>query len=260
MKNISLALWAEYLKVRKSRILWITLALFAFIPIMMGLMIYIVRHPELSAKLGIISVKANLFGAADWQAFLGLIHQTAAVLGLIGYGFVTAWVFGREHTDRTMKDILSLPVSRTAIVLAKTIMVILWSLLLSITMIVTALIMGKVMSLPGLSPTILLAGIYKYAAISGLTCLLCTPVAFFAGYGRGIIAPLGFAIITMIMAQFVALSGLGAWFPWAIPGLLTAPEGTAGMEVHPSGYVILVVTFFIGLMATIRWWQKADHH
>lgn len=260
MNHLQVALWAEYMKIRKSRIFWITLFIFVFIPLMMGLMIYIVRHPEISAKLGIVAVKASLFGDADWPAFLGLINQAVATVGFIGFGFVTTWVYGREHTDRTMKDILTLPVSRTSIVLAKTIIVILWCTMLSLVMIITALLLGKAMAIQGFSQQVLSDGLSKYAITSGLTMLLTTPVAFFAGYGRGLIAPLGFVIITLIMAQFVALSGLGAFFPWSVPGLFTAPEGTEGMQLYPSSYIILAATFLLGLLATVSWWKRADHH
>lgn len=64
MKSFSAALWAEYMKIRRSKILLITILLFAFIPFMMGLMIYIIRNPEISAKLGLIATKATLFGNA----------------------------------------------------------------------------------------------------------------------------------------------------------------------------------------------------
>ena len=53
-----------------------------------------------------------------------------------------------------------------------------------------------------------------------LTMLLCTPVAFFASYGRGYLPPVGFAIVTL---------GLGPYFPWGIP-LYTLPR--LELKVH----------------------------
>jgi ABC-2 type transport system permease protein len=73
-------------------------------------------------------------------------------------------------------------------------------------------------------------------------------------------APIGFVILTLITAQLVGISGLGAYFPWAIPGLNTVPEGTEGMELVPASYVIVILTSIIGFFGTIRWWNKADHH
>ena len=260
MKAINAALWAEFMKIKRSAILWITISLFAFIPIMMGLMIYVLRHPELHDKLGLIAAKASLFGAADWEAFFGLLLQLIATIGLIGFGFVTAWVFGREYTERTMKDILVLPVSRATIVMAKFSVVFCWCTLLTIILLLSGLLSGKIVGISGWSPEILKAGVFKYFVTAFLTVLLSTPVAFFACVGRGIIAPIGFSILTMILAQFIAVAGLGAFFPWAIPGLYTVPAGTEGMQLYGSSYVILAATSILGYLATLYWYRFADQH
>jgi len=47
-------------------------------------------------------------------------------VGLIGFAFVTGWVFGREYSDRTVKDLLALPTPRLSIVLSKFIVVAIW--------------------------------------------------------------------------------------------------------------------------------------
>ena len=90
--------------------------------------------------------------------------------------------------------------------------------------------------------------------------LLCTPVAFIAGYGRGIVAPIAFVIVMLILSQFVAMVGWGPYFPWSIPGIYTVAEGTKGMHLVPASYIIITVTFFVGFLGTIAWWQKADQH
>jgi ABC-2 type transport system permease protein len=92
-----------------------------------------------------------------------------------------------------------------------------------------------------------------------LTIALCPPVAFLAGYSRGVLAPLGFVIITMILAQFSGVLGLGPYFPWAIPGLFSISDGSADMQLHCSGYLILAFTSMVGLLMTVRWWRFADH-
>jgi hypothetical protein len=260
MKYFSTALWAEYMKIRKSKILWITLILFAFIPLMMGLMIYIVRNPDISAKLGLIAAKASMFGNADWPSFLGILNQAIAGIGIIGFGFVTAWVYGREHTERTMKDILALPISRNYIVLAKCVIVFIWCILLTLVLFASGIIVGWLIGMENWSQQAFYANLHKYFISALLTLLLCPPVAFFAGYGRGLIAPIGFALVTMIMAQFIAVAGMGAFFPWAVPGLFTAPEGAEGMQLYTSSYIILALTSIFGYLATLYWWRHADQH
>jgi len=260
MNNISTALWAEYIKIRNSKVLGATLILFAIVPLMMGLMMFVARNPELASKLGLIGTKAKLFGENDWAGYFGLLSQVIAAFGLIGFGFVTSWVFAREHIDRTMKDILALPVTRTVIVVAKFIIISLWCILLSLEFYVVGIIAGKIMSIPGWSLPLLVDFSKSFTGASLLTLLLISPVAYFAGYSRGIIAPLAFVIITMIFAQFAGLLGLGPYFPWAIPGLFAVSKDADGFRLLTSSYIILVLTFTIGYWATWNWWRRADHH
>ena len=260
MKNTGTAIWAEYIKIRKSKILAITIIIFIIIPLMMGLMIFVTKNPEIASKLGMIGTKANMFGQNEWSGYFGMISQALSSVGLIGFGFVTSYVFGREHIDRALKDILSLPVKRSSIVLAKFIIIAIWCTILAIVLYIIAIIMGKIMNLEGWSTGLFWEFTLKYAIASLLTLLLSPFVAAITGYSRGIIAPLGFIIFTMILAQFVGLIGLGPYFPWAIPGLFSVGNDSQGLQIQISSYIILAFTFVIGYWATVYWWKSADHH
>jgi ABC-2 type transport system permease protein len=260
MKNLMATLSTEFIKLRRSGIFWITIIIFVFIPLMMGLMMFVAKNPLMAAKLGMVGTKATLFGRNDWSGFLGLLIQSLPSIGYIGFGFVTSWVFGREFTDRTLKDILALPVSRTSIVIAKFIVICIWCILLTLILYSVGLFIGCVIDISGWSAQLFSQFTEKFIQTSFLTLLLCTPVAFFACYGRGIIAPIGFLIFSLVMAQFIGLIGLGPYFPWAIPGVFTVPAGTEGMQLLLSSYIILVFTSLLGFYGTIAWWRYADHY
>ncbi len=259
MRNLAAALTVELIKTRKSKILPATLLVFTFIPLMMGLMMFVARNPEIAAKLGMIGTKAKLFGENDWTGYFSLLSQMIASIGLIGSGFVAAWVFSREHSDRTLKDILALPVPRSSIALAKLVVVMGWFLLLALILYGVGIALGLLMHLPGWSKPLFLQFTWRYLATSLLTLLLSSPVAFLSGYSRGIVAPLGFVILTMIAAQFAGLIGLGPYFPWAIPGLFSVAVNEPGFQVQVASYIILVLTFVLGWWANLRWWNHADH-
>jgi ABC-type transport system involved in multi-copper enzyme maturation permease subunit len=248
------------MKLRRSKILWITILFFSFIPFMMGLMFFIQKHPEISAKLGIIGTKAMMlrFGNADWPAYFGFLTQGMAAIGLIGFGFVTSWVFGREYSDRTAKDILALPVSRSLIVLSKFIVVVIWSILLIFVYVATGLIFGQLFAISGWSGEMIHQNAYTFIVTSLLTVLLCTPVAFFACYGRGYLLPMSVVILTLLIANFTGLLGWGPYFPWAIPGLFSIPAGSEGMQLSVVSYIILVLTSILGFFGTVIWWHFAD--
>jgi len=260
MKSILATLWAESLKIRKSKILWITILAFIFIAFMMGLLMFVQKYPEISSKLGMIGTKASMlrFGKADWPTYLGLLTQSISGIGLIGFGFVTSWVFGREYSDRTVKDLLALPVSRSFIVLSKFIVVVIWCVLLSFILLAFGLIVGGIIHISGWSSEIVSQNAYKYIVTSLLTILLCTPVAFFASYGRGYLPPMGFVILTLIIAQFTGLVGLGPYFPWAIPGVYSVGAGTEGMQLGVASFIILFFSTVLGLIGTFAWWRFAD--
>ena len=248
------------MKLRRSRIFWSTVLLFIFIPLMLGLLLFISRNPEISKKLGLVGTKAELFKTDDWSGFYTLVKQSIATIGLIGFGFVTTWVFGREYTDRTLKDILVMPVSRQSIICSKFVVVILWCFLLSIVFLSTSIFIGYLMNIPGIYEEGRGIQINGYFSVSLLTLALSTPVAFVCVYSRGLIAPLAFAILTLICAQFAAMTGIGQFFPWAVPGILTVINEVEGFNINMASYIILGLTSISGFTGTILWWRYADHH
>jgi len=262
MKSIFPAIWAESLKIKRSKILWITILAFLFIPSMMGVLMFVIKNPEFSSKLGMIGTKAAMlrFGNVDWQTYFGLLNQIIAGVGLIGFAFVTSWVFGREYSDRTAKDLLALPTPRSSIVLSKFIVVAIWCVLLSFILFAFGLIVGGMIQLPGWSSEIAFHSACIFIVISMLTILLCTPVAFFASYGRGYLPPIGFAILTLIIAQFIGLVGLGPYFPWAIPALYSGAAGVESAQLGIVSYIILFFTSIFGLIGTLAWWRYADQY
>ncbi len=260
MKNLWVSFWAESLKVRKSKVFWLSLAFFVFVAFMMGLMMFVQKHPDLANKLGMIGTKASMMkmGEPDWANYLVLLIEVFAGIGLIGYGFITSWVFGREYTDHTLKDLLALPVPRSSIVYSKLLVVAIWSILLSCVFLASGIIIGHLAGVTGWSAAVFSHFLYTFTMVCLLSILLCTPVAFFASYSGGILLPVGIIILTLIMANFSGLLGLGPYFPWAIPGLFGTASGQEGMQLNVVSYLILFITSLAGLAGTLAWWRFAD--
>jgi ABC-2 type transport system permease protein len=260
MKSIGVTLWAESLKTRKSKVFWLSMVFFVFVSFMMGLIMLIQKHPEISQKLGLIGTKASLmrFGEPDWNNFFALLLQGIGAIGLIGFGFITSWVFGREYSENTLKDLLALPVSRSSIVISKLLIAALWSILLACIFVIFSVVFGYLSGISGWSGEIFSQFFYKCTIVTLLTILLCTTTSFFASFSGGILLPIGIIILTMMMANFSGLLGLGPYFPWAIPGLLCSPPGTEDIHVGLASYIILFTTSILGLIGTLAWWRFAD--
>jgi len=262
MKNIDSAIWVESLKIHRSKIFWLTILFYLFMPFMMGLLMFVQKYPEISGKLGMIGTKASMvtFGEADWSSYFKLLNLIISMIGIIGFGFVTTWVFGREYSDRTVGDLLSLPTPRSSIVLSKFIVVAIWCLLLSIILFSFGLVVGGIIKLTGWSSELVFHNVTIFMVSSLLTILLCTPVAFIASWSRGYLSPIGFVILILIITQFVGLVGLGPYFPWAIPALYSGVEGAESAQLGMISYIILFLTSIFGLAGTLAWWLYADQY
>jgi ABC-2 type transport system permease protein len=78
---------------------------FALFPLIGGFFMLILRDPDLARRAGLISTKAQItMGAADWPTYLGFLALGTAVGGIMIFGLIGSWVFGREYSDRTVKD------------------------------------------------------------------------------------------------------------------------------------------------------------
>ena len=261
MKNILAAIWAEGLKIRRSKMLLITILAFVLIPVLMSFMMYLAKNPELAHKLGILGAKATVLNlTADWPTYFGFLNMASGAIGLAGFGFVTSWDFGREYSDHTAKDLLALPTPRSSIVLAKFVVVAIWCALLSLILLSSGLIAGGVVQLSGWTSETASHSVSVFAVTALLTILLSTPVAFFASLGRGYLAPVGFVILAFAISQFVAALGFAQYFPWSILMLYAGAAGAESAQLGIISYVILFLTSILGLIGTLAWWRYADQY
>ncbi|WP_083585789.1 ABC transporter permease [Clostridium kluyveri] len=246
----------ECLKIRKSKIFYISVISFLFLPLVCSLFMFIAMHPDLAQKSGIITQKAKIISVAGWQSYLGLISQMISVGGIILFGFITSWTFGREYSDGTIKDLLALPLARSIIITAKFISVILWSTFLAITAFLVATIIGGLISIPGFDMHIYLINAGTYSVCSLMAIFLSSPIAYFACFGKGYLPPLGFLIFVLFVGNIMATMGHGAYFPWSILGIYS---GAAGSIVLPFvSFIIVFLTGMTGAIATFVWWRYVD--
>jgi ABC-2 type transport system permease protein len=147
------ALWAEALKARRSKVSLLTIAGFSIFPVVDGLFMFILKDPERARAMGLISVKAQITAAvADWPTYFQVLLLGIAIGGAILFAFITAWIFGREYSDHTVKELLALPTPRGIIVGAKFVLTAIWILGLTLMVFVIGLGIGAALGIPGWSP------------------------------------------------------------------------------------------------------------
>ena len=259
MNAFGAAVAAEFLKARRSRIPWGIAAGFSLAPLVGGLFMFILKDPERARQLGLLGAKAQLTaGTADWPTYLGLLAQAVAVGGAVLFAFLTAWVYGREFSDRTIRGLLAVPTPRPSIVAAKALVVGVWGLLTAIWVLALGFAIGAFVDIPGWSSQLAVDAAVRIGAAVILTLGLQSVTAFVAGIGHGYIAPLGWTILMVFAAQVLAALGWGAVFPWAVPAILAGAGGPDAEPVGLTGVVVVVVVAAAGFLATVWWWNHAD--
>jgi len=255
MRGLAAAFYAEALKARRSLVPWLVGAFATLPPVMLGLMMAIKKHPADAQRFGLLTEKSRLLvGSVDWPVFLALVGQTMGAMGAIAFAVLASWVFGREFADRTCRMILATPTRRSATVAAKMGVTAMWCLLLAAWMLTAAFAVGAVVGMPGLTWLVARDAL----AVSGRAALLwlaLLPVtALVASVGRGYLLPIGVAIATMIVAQFVNATGWAPWFPWCV----AMTSGTPGTQIAAASVAIVILTGVLGFVVTLLWWERAD--
>jgi len=259
MTNFSSALWAETLKMYRSKVPFFTALGFSMMPLVGGLFMIILKDPEAAKSLGLITTKAQLLtGTADWTSLFGFLAQAVAGGGMVLFSIITIWVFGREFSDHTVKELLALPTPREAIVTAKFMVIALWSLVITLLIFGISLIVGRLVVIPGWSEELLRTSFISILGASMLTIPLMSFVALLASAGRGYLPPFGWTIFIVLLADISVILGWGDWFPWAVPGLFSGVGGSREELLGVHSYVILAVATIIGFVATYLWWRDAD--
>src|SRR5208283_401234 len=163
----------ELLKLKRSRITWLSMLGFALIPLFGILFMAILKDPAMGRKLGLLATKARwTAGSADWPTYFSMIQQGAAVAGMILVGIVGSYVFGREYTEGTAKNLLALPVRRFWFVIGKTAVVCIWLASMTLVFLLEAFVLGGVLGLPLYSRDLAVHSTETVLTTMGLALLL----------------------------------------------------------------------------------------
>ena len=256
----SAALACEFLKLRRSKVTWGTLAVLSIGPLALALFMWIVRSPGRAKQLGLLGTKANLSGlSATWPAYASAVTLVVGMGGMLVLSFIVAYVFGREYAEGTEKNLLALPVARHWIVLAKFVVAAAWWVVLVLAVLAEALVVGLLLGLPGFSAGLAAGMVGNALLAAGIAFLLVPVVAWITTLGRGYLPPLAFALVALALGDVFGKTGWAEWFPWSIIPLLIGAGGQPVSGLPAGSYVVLAATFVAGVAATIAQVRWADN-
>lgn len=235
----------ELLKLRRARITWIVTAAYAFAPLMLGLMMSVLMHPELGHRMGLLTTKAQLtIGAANWPTYLTLTSALFAG-GLIVLAVVEAFVFGREYAEGTAKNLLTLPVDRATVVVAKLAVSAVWFAAMAAVVYLVALVVGFALGLPGFEGALLAASVRTVANLILQVVLAGVAGAWLAIVGRGYLAPIGVTVLLLLVGNLFSHTGWAPWIPWSI--VLVSAGTVPGSAPIGMGSTAVLLTFFVAV-------------
>ena len=178
------------------------------------------------------------------------------------YIAITAYLFSREYTENTLKNILPIPVSRTKLLFSKFCALFLWIVMLTI-----ATWLG-ILFLSGLYHIVfVLEGYNFYVAVGWfpkflLGCLFMfltlTPFAYIAAKTKGFVAPVVVSAVVVMGSAALSNQELGALYPW------TATFFFINGRIESTGYplilsaVIIIMVSVIGFIMTFRHFKMED--
>jgi ABC-2 type transport system permease protein len=167
-------------------------------------------------------------------------------------------VFGREFKEGTAKTMLTLPLRREYVVLAKMVVVAVWVLGLGALSILVTMGTAIALGVPGFAWTHVLDSAIDTLGVVTLLYLTLPFVAWFALRGKGYLPPMLYSLAAMMVGNGLVGTPVSAYVPWNMPLHLV---GASWYPVSPSGltagsWAIAVTVFAVGL-AALMW--RVDH-
>lgn len=241
----------EWAKFRRASIVWVTGAFLVLgVPMMSALTLVSANgsNPLLAAKADALT------GGGGWTGFFAAASAIVAVGGLLGFGVVVGWTFGREFTDGTISSLFATPVTRTAIAAAKLLILVAWQV--SIALLLGAVLLGAGFLFAGPASGEVLGMAFKLLAITVTTGLLSLPCAWAATLGRGYLAAIGAIIAVVILSQMAVMAGVGHWFAFAAPGMWAATPGSGSGTGATGQLLVVLAVAFAAAALTLNSWRR----
>ncbi|MGF7034825.1 bacitracin transport system permease protein [Paenibacillus mucilaginosus] len=238
-------LYTELLKLKRARMFLVSLIGAAAAPAMMflGLLDFHMRRPGETVTFAKVFEDTNLY--------------VMLLIGTLLYGVITAYLFQREYTEDTLKNLLTIPVSRTSLIVSKLLLLCLWIAVLTLTAWVLALAAGLLGGAEGLDADVLLQSLGQYLAGGGLLFLLSTPTMFVTFLFKNYVPTIIFTSVITMGNVALANRDYKALFPWSAVQVIAGGGQVDAYPIHYS-YLAVGLASLAGFVATLIYFKRAD--
>src|SRR5699024_8415069 len=101
---------------------------------------------------------------------------TVLIIGAPLYGVVTTYLFNREYVENTIKNILTIPVSRVSFIMSKTLLLFMWIMMLTMIAWFLTLFLGLLTQFDGLHISLLVESFKEFSIGGGSLLILSSPI------------------------------------------------------------------------------------
>jgi ABC-2 type transport system permease protein len=232
---------AEVAGLRRSLVVWLAMLLVVGGSVV-ARMISWVTHAIGSTELGALPFLRPDMGWGD----------AAVPLALLGYFIVTAYVFGRDFEDGNIDLVLTAPVRRDALVVARTVVIATGVLVLSLMGWGADVAMRAALATSSFDPGPAIT--WGAALGSAIAAIATLPLVAWASIRfRGVLAALGLGIAIEVAVLALGGFALVRTLPWFLPMTLAAGDGASWLALSLS-----VLLFTGGMVATLRALRLVD--
>jgi hypothetical protein len=199
--------------------------------------------------------------AIAWADFMRVGSEMLATLGVLIFGMVAAYLFGRDYVEGTAPSVLTLPMRREYPVLAKGIVLLAWVVGLTMLSVGAGAGYAALLGLKGFTLAGLATTAWESLQVALLLFGTLPIVALLAVVGRGYIAPMAFSGMTAWVGLGLAEAGWSRWFPWSMPMGITGIVLGPPIEIRglvSGSWAVMAAMFVAGVVALVWYVDTAD--
>ncbi|WCN36388.1 ABC transporter permease [Aneurinibacillus uraniidurans] len=239
-------LYTELLKLKRSRMFLLSIMGAAVAPFMVVISTYIHSKTKEPTKVVLFE-----------ELFFDTHLYTVLLIGVPLYGVVTAYLFSREYTEDTLKNLLTIPVSRTSIILSKMLLLFLWIMLLTLLAWGLTLLLGMIGQFDGVSTTLIVNTLRTFIVAGVFLFLLSTPIILTTIVLKNYVPTIVLTIVITLINVMGSQSEYKGLVPWT--AAFDIANGTL-LPTYPPvySYVVILATSIIGFIATLVYFRRAD--
>lgn len=251
MNNI---LYGEWLKLKRSKIIIIGLLGSMIVPLFV-----------------IFNTLQHYFKNPNTVIYLFSLYDSAIMFLMLLFAplvmsIFAVWLISREYSEKTLKTIFSVPVSRNKFLIGKFLifyilvqlfMVLSWAHIFILAVICKLFVNVKlVITIP--TVLFLIRILFKMVYGGTLLYMTLTPVIYLSIRNKGFITPLIFAVAVCLFSVILSGSGIAGFFPWTASYLLVSGRsGNGGCPPFISLFIIILV-FAISFVSAMNRFLKED--